>query len=173
MARLFIVIALFSLLLVSPAFAQDGPIFEYLGVVEHSPTSFEYQYAAHNVANGSYTPTVNVTDVHLEGQFAWDPGKVTVSAPIDWSGVIDGLFINWTVEGTGGIQPGGTVQGFSIFIEEYATITESPVHWTDDPLVTPWQNNVFASTTTQAPLPEPGISALFALSGLILLARRG
>ena len=166
MIRLSFVLAVFLLLIGGQAFAQ-APELEFLGVTEHSSTSFEYSYAAHNPSEA----TNDVTDIHLEGNLAWNPAHVTVQAPGGWDAEIVGPFINWTVQGTGGISPGGTVTGISIFVDELWEITSWPVHWTDDPLVTPWQDNVFATTVTDGPVPEPTTLSLLALGGLALLRR--
>jgi len=115
-------------------------------------------------------------DIHIEGQFKWDPGLISLTAPGDWSSMVYNgpslQLYNWQIE-EGKIWDDGALIGFGITVSNPA-VTQTPFHITDNPQFPnlPDLGSVIDTGTTYAPVPEPATTALLGLGGLAVLRRR-
>ena len=154
-------------LLVTPV---EGDVFlNYLGAQDMGDGTFLHEYEGTRDP-GDQTP---VRDLHIEGQFDFAPGTITLFAPGDWSTTVytgpGPILYNWQVE-QGDPWTSGNLAGFGILVDN-PTITSTPFHWTDNPQLPPLPNlgNVIANGVTSVPIPEPATITVLVL-GLAGLA---
>jgi hypothetical protein len=130
----------------------------------------------HNYTGYRNTFEINVEDLHVHGQFEFEPGTVYVGAPGGWEGSYDGVFFNWRSTDPGNDWTVGTSLGdFSIHVK-YVTVTSSPFHWTDDRDDPQGLESIISggSGMVDAPVPEPSTVVLLGMGmvGLLVYASR-
>ena len=148
---------------------------DYLGATDQGGGMWLHEYVGTRTVD-DLTP---VRDLHIYGQFNFEPGNITLFAPGDWSTTVytgPGPFLfNWQIEQA---EPWtvGNIAGFGILVDN-PTVTQTPFHWTDNQQFPdfPDLGNIVASGTTWVPIPAPGALSLLALGafGVVHRRRRG
>lgn len=158
-----------------PAWADVS--LEYLGATDQGDGTWLHEY----VGQRDMGDTTNIRDLHLDGQFEWEQGSITLVSPNDaWQTMVYNgpgqILYNWQVkEGEAGWGV-GNLEGFGIVVTQ-PYVTSTPFAWTDNQLPLteddlPDLGNVVGSGMTSVPVPEPGSMVVLGLGGLALVRRR-